>query len=176
MSNRIMYHGAPIDCLLRIYRAVVRSRLDYGSIVYGSARASVLKMLDPIHHQGLRLATGAFRTSPVLSLYAEANEPSLESRRFALGFMYSIRVRSVPQHPTRDNLENIRFQRTFENKPAVVPPFAIRNMNYAGSVELDPRPPVVQCLTTIALWDYHIINCDLTLTKHSKKDTPNELS
>ena len=39
------------------------------------------EMLDPIHNQGLRLASGAFRTSPVATLYVEADEPSLYSRR-----------------------------------------------------------------------------------------------
>ena len=37
-------------------------------------------MLDPIHNQGLRLALGALRTSPVASLYVEADEPSLYSQ------------------------------------------------------------------------------------------------
>ena len=41
---------------LNLYRSLVRSKLDYGSIVYGSARKSYLKCLDTIHHQGLRLA------------------------------------------------------------------------------------------------------------------------
>ena len=61
--------------------SLVRSKLDYGCIIYGSARKSYLQMLDPIHNQGLRLALGAFRTSPVASLYVEADEPSLYSRR-----------------------------------------------------------------------------------------------
>ena len=61
--------------------SLVRSKLDYGYIIYGSARKSYLQMLDPIHNQGLRLALGAFRTSPVASLYVEADEPSLYSRR-----------------------------------------------------------------------------------------------
>ena len=33
------------------YRSLMRSKLDYGSIVYGSARKSYLKSLDTIHHQ-----------------------------------------------------------------------------------------------------------------------------
>ena len=69
--------GGDRSVLLNLYRSLVRSKLDYGSIVYGSARKSYLKCLDTIHHQGLRLALGAFRTSPVESLYAESNEPSL---------------------------------------------------------------------------------------------------
>ena len=52
-----------------------RSKLDYGCIVYGSPRKSYLQMLDPVHSQGLRLCLGAFRTSPVESLYVDAHKP-----------------------------------------------------------------------------------------------------
>ncbi|GFQ98277.1 uncharacterized protein TNCT_261311 [Trichonephila clavata] len=50
-----------------LYRALIRSKLDYGSVIYSSACKSLLKILDPVHHQGLRLCLGAFRTSPRLS-------------------------------------------------------------------------------------------------------------
>ena len=53
-------------------------------------------MLDPIHNQGLRLALGAFRTSPVASLYVEADEPSLYSRREKLSLQYAIRLAANP--------------------------------------------------------------------------------
>ena len=71
--------GGDRTILLNLYRTLIRSKLDYGSIVYRSVRKSYLKSVDTIH-QGLRLALGAFRTSPVESLYAEANEPSLYIR------------------------------------------------------------------------------------------------
>ena len=61
--------GGDRSVLLNLYRSLVRSKLDYGSIVCGSARKSYLKCLDTIHYQSLRLAPGAFRTSPVESLY-----------------------------------------------------------------------------------------------------------
>ena len=73
--------GADRTTLLKLYWSLVRSKLDYGCIIYGSARKSYLQMLDPIHNQGLRLASGAFRTSHVASLYVEADESSLYSRR-----------------------------------------------------------------------------------------------
>ena len=47
--------GADRKVLLRLYCSLVRSKLDYGSIVYGSARKSYLKVLDSIHNEGLRL-------------------------------------------------------------------------------------------------------------------------
>ena len=84
--------GADRTTLLKLYRSLVRSNLDYGCIIYGSARKSYLHMLDHIHNQGLRLALGAFRTSPVASLYVEADEPSLYSRREKLSLQYAIRL------------------------------------------------------------------------------------
>ncbi|GFU12082.1 RNase H domain-containing protein [Trichonephila clavipes] len=62
-------------------QALIRSKLDYGSLVYSSACKSLLKIFDPVHHQALRLCLRAFRTSPVESLYAEAYEPPLDLRR-----------------------------------------------------------------------------------------------
>ena len=47
--------GADRTVLLQLFRSLIRSKLDYGSIVYGSARKSYLMMLDTVHHQGLRL-------------------------------------------------------------------------------------------------------------------------
>ena len=49
--------------LLKLHRTIVRSKLDYSSAVYGSTKSYILKELDPIHHQGIRIALGAFRTS-----------------------------------------------------------------------------------------------------------------
>lgn len=65
-------------CLLQVYRCIVHSRLDYGSIVCSPARALTLRTLDLLHHLGLLQDTGAFRTSPVVSVYAEVNEFSPE--------------------------------------------------------------------------------------------------
>ena len=40
--------GADRTTLLHMYRSLIRSKLDYGSIVYGSARKSYLQMLDTV--------------------------------------------------------------------------------------------------------------------------------
>ena len=48
--------GADRTTLLKLYRSLVWSKLDYGCIINGSARKPYLQMLDPIHNQGLRLA------------------------------------------------------------------------------------------------------------------------
>ena len=72
--------GGEKATLLYLYRPLIRSKLDYGSSVYGSAYKTYLKLLETIHHQGLRLALEPYRTSPIESLYAESCEPSLNIR------------------------------------------------------------------------------------------------
>ena len=48
----------------------------------------VLKQLDPIHHQGLHVVLGVFRTSSAQCPYVETHEPSLTSRRLKLLLNY----------------------------------------------------------------------------------------
>ena len=102
--------GADKETLLRLYQSLVRSELDYGCIVYGSAK-SYLKALDPVHHQELRIALGAFRTSPKESLYAEAGEPSLQLRRLRLALNYYLKLKANPSNPTNVFLVPNLFKR-----------------------------------------------------------------
>ena len=118
--------GADRKVLLRLYRALIRSKLDYGSIVYGSARKSYLRMLDTIHHQGLRLALGAFRTSPIESLLVEANEPPLHIRREKLALNYITKVKANPSNPANDIIFNPNYEPLYEKKPKAIPPIGIR--------------------------------------------------
>ena len=76
---RVVAHlkwGGDRDTLLMLYRAIVRSKFDYGCIVYGTASNTNLRQLDSIHNSGLRLALGAFCTSPVSSLYTRGQRSS----------------------------------------------------------------------------------------------------
>ena len=82
--------------MLKLYRTLIRSKLDYGSIVYGSARKSYLQMLDPIQNLSLMLCLGAFKTSPVESLQVEANELPLRRRRNILAVLYAIKIKGDP--------------------------------------------------------------------------------
>ena len=88
--------------MLLLYRSLIRTKLDYASIVYDSALESSKRMLDTVHHQGVRVATGAFRTSPVSSLLVDAYEPPLRlrTRRQLLTMRYALRVRQAPFTPS----------------------------------------------------------------------------
>ena len=114
--------GADRKVLLQLYHALIRSKLDYGSIVYGSARKSYLQMLDVVHNQGLRLALGAFRTSPVEILLVEANEPSLYVRREKLTLQYITKNKAKQQNPAYDVIFNPKYEHLNTRKPKAIRP------------------------------------------------------
>ena len=102
------------DTLLMLYRAIVRSKIDYGCIVYGTASNTKLQQLDSIHISGLRLALGAFCTSPVSSLYTEANEAPLEERRLKVSMHYYVKTtRACIDNPAHHALHE--FDRTIRD-------------------------------------------------------------
>jgi len=69
--------GADRKTLMQLYFALIRPKLDYGSILYSGENNSSLKLLDTVHTTAIRIATGAFRTSPCISILAEAGEMPL---------------------------------------------------------------------------------------------------
>lgn len=80
--------GANRASLMTMYYALVRSTIDYGCMVYGSAATTQLKILDRVQSQALRLCSGALRTSPVVSLQVELGETPLALRRKKLALAY----------------------------------------------------------------------------------------
>ncbi len=66
--------GADRMALKAMYSGLVRSVLDYGCVVYGSAAETSLRKLDDIQHQVLRLCTGAIKTTPITALQVEMGE------------------------------------------------------------------------------------------------------
>ena len=80
------------------------------TMVYGTASNTNLRQLDSIHNSELRLALGAFCTSPVSSLYTEANEAPLEERRLKLSMHYYVKTRACIGNPAHHALHE--FDRT----------------------------------------------------------------
>uniref|UniRef100_A0A8D8X716 RNase H type-1 domain-containing protein n=1 Tax=Cacopsylla melanoneura TaxID=428564 RepID=A0A8D8X716_9HEMI len=119
--------GANYKSLLQLYRGFVRAKLDYGCVVYGSASESSLKTLDTIHHQGVRLALGAFKSSPIPSILSEAGEPPLSIRRQILTCNYLINLQRDPRHIHYSILENDNLSRVYARKSGFEKPLRYRS-------------------------------------------------
>ena len=120
--------GSNCNILLYLYRTLVWSKLDYGCIVHRSAPKSYLNLLNPVHHQGIRLATGAFRSSPMESLYVEAGEPSLDHRQIKLALQFITRIKLDPDGPVFGDVFEItpKIQDILERYPSRTGPLGHR--------------------------------------------------
>ena len=112
--------------VLHLYRSLIRSKLDYGCVVYGAARDSYLQMLDLIQNHALQLCLGDFHTSPSSSLSVLANETPLYVRRKKLFIQYSLKLSSCLQNPSYSTVFNSKFKVSFERKPYQIPPLGVR--------------------------------------------------
>ncbi|XP_072380585.1 uncharacterized protein [Diabrotica undecimpunctata] len=89
------YHwGAEETTLLKVYRSLIRSKLDYECFVYMSGTKSISNLLNTVHNTAIRLCLGAFCSSPAESLYCEANKPPPGLRRKNLLFFYAPAISS----------------------------------------------------------------------------------
>lgn len=113
--------GADHKTMLMLYTSLVRSKIDYGSIVYSSAKSNHLQLLDTIHPTGIRLSTGAFRTSPIISLCAEASIPPLAFRRRELMCSYGANMKTQNRNPAYNYVFQPKNIRLFVVKPTSAP-------------------------------------------------------
>ena len=105
--------GSDRTTMLRLYRSIIRSKLDYCSFIYATAKPYIIKSLDSIHHTAIRLCTGAFRSSPIESLYSDSGEPSLYKRRMQLLLQFYVRSQQLANTsiiPFQQNIEQPNVQ------------------------------------------------------------------
>jgi ribonuclease HI len=157
------------EMMLRIYRATVLSKLEYGCQAYGTAFPSNLKLLNPIHNHGIRICLGAFTTSRAESLYVEANLASLEDRRTSINLKYLIRCLTVDKNDTISKLFDYRREEAFEKAKRLPNPLGIILKNKIKELKIRIPPVIVQKVSSTPPWIIPKINVCLDLASHSKK-------
>ena len=142
--------GADRITLLRMYQALVLSKIDYGCQIYGGACKTTLKKLDVAHNMALRICTGAYRTSPIDSLYVDSGIPPLFLRRQELGLRCLSKILTSKSNP------NFKFVREpvdrAPTRPTLSKPLEVRLAD--GAREVGLIPPCVEevCQTKYPPW------------------------
>ena len=163
--------GADRTTLLKLNRSLIRSKLDYGCIVYGSASKTAFAKLDPAHNQGLRLSLGAFCSSPVESLYVEAHEPPLEIRREKLALQYIIKLKANPGNPAYDVVFNPKYQHLYANKDSTTDSFEIYCKKLLKEIKMDVGEIAINSIPDVPIWDSEPVTVDFTLSEFDKSST-----
>lgn len=115
--------GADTKTLIHIYLALIRSKIDYGAIAYMTADRKLLKSVDVIQNSALRIALGAFRSTPTDSLHCLSEVMPLDFRRDMQTLQYAIRITHDTHNPNHHFIHSNRLRTIFDQKPHLRPPF-----------------------------------------------------
>lgn len=148
--------GAHRTILLRFYNILILSRIDYGSIVYGSARPSALLPLDIIQNTALRIATGAYCTTPIESLQVDTGFAPLHLRRLRHLFQYGARVVATESHPNHLYWQSSHASHdAFTRRPSATRPAAFRFHQYLRATHTQLPLVIPQVNAEMAPWLYN---------------------
>ena len=75
-----------------VYRALIRSIIDYGAVLYKSTSVSLLKKLNSIQCTALTLCVGAMKGTALSSLLRECDELPLFYRNTMLADKYLLKM------------------------------------------------------------------------------------
>uniref|UniRef100_A0A1B6KTJ5 Uncharacterized protein n=1 Tax=Graphocephala atropunctata TaxID=36148 RepID=A0A1B6KTJ5_9HEMI len=108
-------NGANPDFVLRVYKSLIRSKIDYCSFIYGHAPNYVLSKLETIQNQALRIAIEAFKSTPTIGLQMECSVLPLNIRRQTLAERLIYKIMTCPTHPAYQSI--IYLNMLTENNP-----------------------------------------------------------
>jgi len=161
--------GACKKTLLTIYKALIRSILDYGDVAYSSACKSSLDKLSCIQTEALRLCCGAPKGTAASTLQNECGELPLHLRRLQNSLKFGAKILGSKFHPFRRTMENhwTNIFRTSDSKDHSIYTrttdfFSSLNTSFIGP-SFPSTPP----------WCNNEIEVDLTLNKCINKKTDN---
>ena len=151
--------GAGKRPLLIVNRSLVRSVLEYGMEAYFFASPSLLKPLQKIQNDALRLCTGTLVSTPVICLHHACNEIPLNIKHKFLCLKFKAHLLSSSDHPPLSLTENCRQERFPES-----PGFCSFNMFTKTEVDHSVFAAAPVRIPNISAWSIKKPVIDLTLT------------
>ena len=142
-------YGASARVLRQVYIAYIRAKIDYGSVVYSSAKDRSLQKLETIQNKAMRIILGARKTSPISSLQAESFLPPLRLHRGSLHVKQYIKLKCEPGNcPTSSLLayENASIPRTADT-------FCVRAGQWRTKFQIQNIKRNEVCLYSIPPWE-----------------------
>ena len=163
--------GADRTQMLKLYHSLILSKLSYGCEIYTSATSARLRILDSIHHSGIRVATGAFKSSPIPSLLVDACEMPLSYHLQNLTVRLWFRLQRNPSSLTNivlDREHHFQFYHTHSSFPK---PFSFRVKEILQDLEVQTHNICINKIPIVPPWKQpHVSYCKYF--NYHKKDLP----
>ncbi|XP_076645575.1 uncharacterized protein LOC143355022 [Halictus rubicundus] len=95
---RGVWWGAHPDTLILLYKALIRSRLDYAAHIYFPSNRTLIAKLESIQARAIKLSLGLRMSSPTSVVLAESGFTYLENRALYLGKSHLTKIISNANH------------------------------------------------------------------------------
>nr|KAG5710959.1 hypothetical protein BaRGS_013693 [Batillaria attramentaria] len=97
--------GAHSNILRRVYTGAVRPILEYGSTAWATAAKTNTARLNKIQNAGLRLITGAMKSTPIQTMESHCNLRPLDNRRDEKILVHREKLTRLTDHPMHQKLQ-----------------------------------------------------------------------
>jgi hypothetical protein len=104
---------------------IVLSTLRYGKSIYATTTKPALKVLEPIHNKGVKLALGVFVICKTENALCEAGFPTLAEMN--------------ERQPIRQFFINRRIQNDYAMRKGTSSPICMKTIDKFGELEVDTR-------------------------------------
>ena len=154
-SNR---WGASRNLLRRVYISYIRSKLEYGCVVFGEISSSLIKKLDVVQNSALRTILGARKTSPVLSLEVESYIMPLDIRFKFLFIKWYCKMMYSPKNGTGSEIgqevgvtsNNINVSANERRADNIMNSLGLNKIRRVSTPYISPVPPHIDLTSRIA--------------------------
>ena len=127
--------------LIRTYKALIRSKIDYGSIVLSSMNKSKLLKLEQTQNTILRNILGCLKSTPTALIYIESGLTPIKHRRDLLSSRYLMKLNERPGNPAYTTLHNLALNTTgwkLRSTPTVIPHLKMIQTNIEEAFNTPP--------------------------------------
>lgn len=156
-----------------MYTSFIRPILEYGSVIWGNCSLHEKELLDKIHNEVAKIATGATKLVSLTALYSETGWESLEKRRRKqrLLQLYKMSHNLAPQYlssllPVREmSRYNLR------NVDDIQSPYARTNLYFNSFLpcairEWNELPVEVRQLDSISSFKHYLNRDNITIPQY----------
>jgi len=135
--------GANKTALIRIYRTLVRSRLEYGSEIFNTASDSTLTKLNTVHNSCLRVICGAMKSTAVACLENECGEMPLDLRVKSKQLRFAAKAETSEVNPVKEVLADSwqNHYGTYKPNKKPIHNIAAPFLKTVGQIEGEKLPP-----------------------------------
>ena len=171
--------GADSKTLIRIYIAFIKSKIEYGVEAYGSACASTLDRLKPLQNASIRIATGAYRTSPTESIEIIAGIKPLDISRAEKMANYMVRITLSSSNPLKTLCQNlstvdddVQQQTNKQMEKFILNSIQNRIKIIAEDYDIQYNLIIKETISEDPPWEVNCISACDDVLQNAKKDIP----